>query len=490
MADQNTPAPANAGAKLGFIALIAIVVSSMLGGGVYSLPQNTSEHAAVGPILIAWAIAGFGVYFIANSFRILSDIRPDLKSGVYMYAREGFGPFIGFIVAWGYWLMTAFGNVAFAVIFMDALNYFFPGKFTGGNNINSIIFGSILIWLYYFLVMRGVKTASLLSSIGTVANIIPISIFIVILIFAFQLTNFLDNFWGNTAPKPSENLGSVPKQVLAPMVVALWCFIGVEGAVVLSNRAKNPADVGKATLLGFLFALSIYVLLSVLPFGVLSQHELSQIPNPSTAGVLEHVVGDWGKWLMNIALMISVLVSWLSWTMLCAEVPMVAAKNGTFPAKFATENKNQAPSFSLLISSLVMQGALLLVYFSTNAWQTMLSISALVMLPAYLGATLFLFKLCKTHQYEKYAKKGKALAYCSGAIGFIFGIFMFYAGGIQYVVMVPVLLSIGIPFFVWSRKEKKDGQPIFAKHETLYLWILLLLSIAGIASVVTGMVKL
>ncbi|MDP1166152.1 amino acid permease, partial [Klebsiella pneumoniae] len=76
--------------------------------------------SAVGPVTVAWIIAGVGVYFIANCFRLLSDARPDLQAGVYMYAQEGFGRFIGFNVAWGYWLMTCFGNVAFAVILMDA----------------------------------------------------------------------------------------------------------------------------------------------------------------------------------------------------------------------------------------------------------------------------------------------------------------------------------------------------------------------------------
>lgn len=90
--------------KLGMVALIAIVVGSMLGGGVFSLPQNTAANSAIGPVIIAWIIAGIGIYFIANSFRLFSDLRPDLKAGVYMYAQAGFGSFIGFNVAWGYWL--------------------------------------------------------------------------------------------------------------------------------------------------------------------------------------------------------------------------------------------------------------------------------------------------------------------------------------------------------------------------------------------------
>ncbi|VTR19980.1 Arginine/agmatine antiporter [Serratia fonticola] len=132
--------------KLGLLALVAIVVSSMIGSGVDGLPQNMSASSAVGSVAIAWLICGFGMFFISRTFIILSDIRPDLQAGIYMYAQEGFGTFCAFIVVWGYWLMTIFSNVAFGIMVMDTLNYFIPGGFSGGNNIPSIIGISILIW--------------------------------------------------------------------------------------------------------------------------------------------------------------------------------------------------------------------------------------------------------------------------------------------------------------------------------------------------------
>src|SRR5690606_9004547 len=107
--------------------------------------------SALAPTVIAWLISGFGMFLIAKTFIVLSDIRPDLQSGIYMYAREGFGPLSAFVVAWGYWLMTIFSNVAFAVMVMDTLNYFMPGDFTGGNNVPSIIGASILIWGFHTL---------------------------------------------------------------------------------------------------------------------------------------------------------------------------------------------------------------------------------------------------------------------------------------------------------------------------------------------------
>ncbi len=135
------------------------------------------------------------------------------------------------------------------------------------------------------------------------------------------------------------------------------------------------------------------------------QAELAQVSNPSTAGVLAHVVGQWGDWLMSAGLIISVLAGWLAWTMLCAEIPMVAGQKGAFPRAFARTNSKQAANVSLWVSSFVMQAAMLLVYFSNNAWTTMYNISALMVVPAYITTTLYLTSICRNGKYDQYAKK-------------------------------------------------------------------------------------
>ena len=101
--------------KLGVMMLAALVVSAMVGGGIFSLPQNMSQGAGAGAVLIAWIITGVGIFFLANTFRILADARPDATTGIYAYARLGFGRFAGFQMAWCYWLCNVFGNVAYAV---------------------------------------------------------------------------------------------------------------------------------------------------------------------------------------------------------------------------------------------------------------------------------------------------------------------------------------------------------------------------------------
>ena len=479
----------NNAAKLGVLGLACIVVSSMVGGGVFSLPQNMAASANAAAVLLAWVITGFGMYFIANTFSVLSRVKPDLTAGIYMYARDGFGPYVGFTIGWGYWLCQIFGNVGYAVITMDALNYFFPNHFAGGNNLLSIVCGSVLIWGFNWIVLRGVKQAAVLNIIGTIGKLVPLLLFCLILLFAFHADQFDFNFLGKVA-KGGHALGSLPDQLKSTMLVTLWSFIGIEGAVVLSSRAKNQAVVSKATLLGFLGCLIIYVGLSVLPFGFLTQAEIAAVANPSTAGVLEKVVGPWGAVFMNCGLLIAVLSSWLAWTMITAEIPAAAAENGTFPKAFAHQNKAGSPDVSLWVTSAFMQLAILMVYFSNNAWNTMLSITGVMVLPAYLASTLYLWKLVEDGQFSKISPTGRAGALATSVLGTGFAIWLLYAAGLKYLFLAAIFLALGIPVFIWARRQKKDNKPLFEKYEWPVMVLLVLMALSAIYAFSRGLLKI
>lgn len=77
--------------KLGLTALTALVLSSMLGAGVFSLPQNMAEVASPAALLIGWSITGIGIIFLAFAMLLLTRLRPDLDGGIFTYAKEGFG---------------------------------------------------------------------------------------------------------------------------------------------------------------------------------------------------------------------------------------------------------------------------------------------------------------------------------------------------------------------------------------------------------------
>ncbi len=483
MADKQN----NAG-KLGVIGLACIVVSSMVGGGVFSLPQNMAAGASAGAVLLAWLITGVGMYFIANTFSVLSRVKPNLTAGIYMYAREGFGPYVGFTIGWGYWLCQIFGNVGYAVITMDALNYFFPPYFAGGNNLLSIVCGSVLIWGFNWVVLRGVRQAAILNILGTIGKLVPLLLFCLILLFVFHLDKFDYNFWGHLVEN-GKNLGSLSAQLKSTMLVTLWAFIGIEGAVVLSNRAKSQAAVSKATFLGFVGCLVVYMGLSLLPYGFLTQEEIAAVANPSTAGVLEQVVGPWGAWVMNIGLLIAVLSSWLAWTMIAAEIPAAAAQNGTFPKQFARENQNGAPSVSLWVTSILMQLAILMVYFSNNAWNTMLSITGVMVLPAYLASTGYLWKLVEDGEYAKIASTGRAGALFTALVGTVYGVWLVYAAGIKYLFLAVIFLALGIPLYVYSRRQQ--GAPVvFTSGEKQVAGLLIAFAVVAAYVFARGLVKI
>ena len=182
-------------------------------------------------------------------------------------------------------------NVSYITLLFGSLGYFFP-IFEDGNNSISVICGSIFVWLLVALVLKGVRQATLITIIATICKLIPLFVFIVAipLTAKFDFEIFTDNFWGNG----TLSLGS---QIMATTSSTVWAFIGVEGAVVLSARARKSSDVGKASLTGFLGLLALYVIVAVLSMGVLTTEELASLDNPQMAQILEIAVGPWGATL-------------------------------------------------------------------------------------------------------------------------------------------------------------------------------------------------
>ncbi|UZJ57988.1 basic amino acid/polyamine antiporter [Pseudomonas sp. KU26590] len=473
--------------KLGMVSMTLLVIGAMVGGGAFNLPQNMAQHAGLGAILIAWLVSGLGIFFLARTFQVLADIKPDITAGIYMYSRQGFGKFAGFQVAWGYWLSSAFGNVGFAVLLMDTLNYFFPPYFKGGNTWLAIAMGSSVFWLLNWLVLRGVKSASTLNVIGTIAKFVPIAMFVGILAISMKAGLFTNDFWGNVSDNVagSKPLGSVLEQVKSTMLVTLWVFIGIEGAVVMSDKS-DAKTVSRATLLGFFVTLLLYVLISVLPFGIMSQAQLSVIAPPSMAAILGSVVGKWGEYFINAGVLISVLACWLVWTMLVAELPWAAAKDGTFPKAFAVTNKKGSASVSLWVSTAVMQAVMILMFFSHDAWNVMLSITGVMILPAYIGATGFLWRVMVRGHYPANARIGKITAWVSSVLGTVYGFWLVYAAGLEYMIAGAMFFALGNLVFIWARKEHAPTEPVFNTIEMIVAAVLLTLGVLAIWMLFSG----
>ena len=475
--------------KVGLIGLIAIVISAMVGGGIYDLPQNMAASASAGSQIVAWVITGVGIWFIANTFRILAQVKPDLKNGIYTYAEKGFGKFVGFLIAYGYWICNCFALVAYGVLIMSTMNYFFPGVFENGNNWPSIIGATIITWIMLWLALRGAKSGAFLNVIGTIGKILPVLVFIVLIITIFQFSTFMDAFWGvaKDGHALAFNFGDVMNQVSGTMLVTLWLFIGIEGAVVVSGEAKSQSDVAKATTIGYLVILALYVLVSLLPLGVYSQGEIAGMSDPSMAAIMQQKFGDWGAVMVNVGVIISVLSSWLVWMLMLGQMPLFAARDGIFPKRFTEQNKKGAPSFSLLWTTIIIQVILILCHFTSgNAWNTMISITSVMAMPCYLLCAMFLWKVAVKEPWKK-GENGirfsRITGLVTGILGTIFALYLVYAAGLNYLMIAAFLYAIGIPLFIVGRRqagEKGNILKLFTTPEKVLCVIVIILGIIGI----------
>ena len=431
--------------KIGLLSLTALVFSSMVGSGVFSLPQNMASVSNGQALLIAWLITGIGILFLAFALLYLTRQRPDLDGGIYNYAREGFGELIGFCSAWGYWLCTTIGIVGYVVIAFSGVGMFTDRPdhvyFGEGNTIYALIGSSIFVWMVHWLVSRGIKEASLVNLIATIAKIVPIVIFIVFTFFAFKLDLFKLNYFDFSLQMP------VWEQVRNLMLITLWVFTGIEGAVVLSSRARNRNDIGRATVLGVLLALSFYVLVTVLSYGVTSRIEIANMHNPSMATILEQLIGLPGTIIITLGLIISVSSSYLSWTLFATEIPFLAAKNKAFPKVFLKTNQNNVPIASLWLTSIVVQISLIAVcFFDKNYTQLLLISSVMILLPYFLVSAFYLKESWKN-------KRTKHI--WIALIAVIYASWLLYAAGISLLLLSGCLYLVGLSIFLYSRYTNK-----------------------------------
>jgi len=469
--------------KVGLFGLIAMVFGSMIGGGIFNLPQNMANHSALGPVIIAWIITGVGMLFLALTFKTLSDVRPDIKTGIYAYAKEGFGRYVGFNTAWGYWISSAVGNVAFAVMLNDALGYFWPVLHHHGWQ--TMIFGTVVIWIMNFIVLNGIKSSTSINTVTTVAKIVALIVIVVIMVVFFNMESFSFDFWGK-----SLDIGTIGEQVKSPMLITLWCFIGIEGAVVISGRAKKPSDVGKATVIGFLLALGLYILISLLAYGMMHQPQLAKLEDPSAGYLLQGAVGNWGIDLVNLAVIVSVGGAWVAWTIIVAEVPYAAAKEGVFPKIFSRENNKKAPDAALYITSLLMTIMMAVVVSANNVYIFAVDTAGVMILPAYILSAGFLWKESGNSKILKGKRQQRKKALIIGIFATVYSAWLIFAAGPGYILLSILFYTIGIPvFYNMHKQDIKQGKQVFKGFEKIIALVFILAAITAVYLLVTGKIS-
>lgn len=469
--------------KLTLRALIGLVVGSMIGSGIFATPSAFGRATGVAGALIAWSVAGVGMLMLALVFQTLAQRRPDLDAGIYAYAKAGFGEYAGFASAAGYWIGACFADTACLILIKATLGLFFPA-FGDGTTPFAILCASVLLWAVHFMILRGIKQATTLNTIATVAKIVPIGLFIVVAAAAFRADLFALNFWGGEAP----TFGNIASQARSSMLVTVFLFVGIEGASVYSRYARNREDVGVATVLGFVGVLCLMLLVTMLSYGVLLRPDLAALSSPSMAGVMEAIVGPWGKIFISIGLLISVLGNYLSWSLLAAEVVFSAAQNRTMPSFLAGENANKAPAAALWMTNVLIQVFLLVSWFAEYAFHLALKMTSAMTLIPYLFVAAYGLKLAWTGETYGASGQDRRRGWICGAIATAYTIGMLFAGGPELLMLSALLYAPGTLLFVMARREQ--GKPLFDRVEWLGFGVVCAIAVGALFGFATGSISI
>ncbi|MGV0448244.1 amino acid permease [Corynebacterium sanguinis] len=470
-------------------ALVSLIIGSTIGSGIFALPQNIASVASPGAMLVGWAIAGVGMLSIAFVFQILALRKPNLDSGVYSYVRAGLGDFIGFTSGWGYWLGSVIAQVGYANLFFSTIGHYVPVL---RNNLVLAVATSALTWVIFAALTRGVKQAALMNLVTTVAKLVPIVSFIVLVAFlGFSWDTFTLDFWGERSGT------SFNEQLQGIMLFTVWVFIGIEGASVYSKQARTRGDVGRATVIGFLSVLGLLVAVSTLSYGVLSREELAALPENSMGAVLEAVVGPWGGALVSTGLCLSVLGAYVSWQMLCAEPIVMMARDGILPHRLGRTNAAGAPVAAQLISTAVIQAFVIIFYVSEASYTSMVQLATIMYLLPYIFSSLYLVLLAvrgkgltHPHAGARFDDSGPIVGaqenqrhLLIGVLGVIYSLWLIYAADPVYVLFGALAVIPGLVPYVLTRLSRREE--LFNGFE----WAVVVIVVAGAIVAVAGLLN-
>ncbi len=469
--------------KVSLPTLTAMVIGSMIGSGVFLLPQRFGTEAGVAGALIAWIIAGAGMLMLAFVFQRLATRKPDLDAGIYAYARAGFGDYVGFNSAFGFWASACAGNTSYWVLIMATTSALFPAL-GAGDTVLAVICSSIGVWLFFYLIMRGVKEAAIINRIATFAKIVPILVFILVALIAFKADVFTGNFWGGDG---NYSWTSLFEQAKGTMLITVFVFLGIEGASVYSRFARKREDVGRATVIGFLSVLAVFMLVTLSSYGVMTQSELAGAAQPSMASVMESVVGEWGSVFIRVGVILSVLGAYLAWTLMAAEILYIPAKAKDMPRFLAKENANGAPVPALVMAAGLVQLLLILLLFTSEALDFMLDLTAALALIPYLLAAAYALKLTVTR--ETYGDRRSLVPdMVISAVATVYTLFLVYAAGWDHLLLSCILYAPGALLYWKARRE--NNIRVFTPAEAVLCAVIVVGAVAGVVFLITGAITI
>ncbi|KOU81172.1 transporter [Streptomyces sp. XY66] len=312
--------------RFGLPIATCLVMGNIIGGGIFLLPASVAPFGTIS--LVAFAVLTLGAVALALVFGRLAHRHPQ-TGGPYVYARAAFGDFAGFLAAWSYWITSWVSNAALAVASVGYLCVLFPA--IGAHKWSMCLAALAMQWLPALANLAGTRYVGAVQLVATVLKFAPLMLVAVGGLFFFDPANL----------GPFQATGQSPAGALsASAAILLFSYLGVESAAVSAGEVRDPArNVGRATILGTAGAAVVYLLGTLSVFGLVAHEKLVTSEAPFTDAVNAMFGGTWGGTLVACAAVISMAGALNGWTLLSAQTPYAAAKDGLFPRAFETKRR-------------------------------------------------------------------------------------------------------------------------------------------------------
>lgn len=422
--------------RLGLWMLTALVAGNMIGSGIFLLPASLAVYGSIS--IVGWIFTAIGAILLALVFSTLSYHRPKV-GGPYAYCHDAYGDFIGFLVAFNYWIALWVGNAAIVVAFVSYLSVFVPAL---AHNEMSAFFTSVAtVWLLTGVNIYGVRTAGIVQLITTILKLLPLILLATVGLFYIHPVNLSHfNVSGHS------NFAAIT----GTAALTLWSFIGVESATVPADDVENPQrNIPRATMLGTLISAVVYILSTIAIMGIIPPGELVTSAAPY-ADAAAKIFGPWGNTLIAIGALFACFGALNGWILLQGQVPRAAALDGLFPKAFAKLTKNHTPYVGLLVSAVLIT-VLLVLTLTPNLVE---QFTLIIRLATF--ATLIPYLLTSIGEIIIFTRDRAAIgqkrflrAVIIALLAFAYSFWAIIGSGPEIVYFGCLLLFAGTPVYAW-----------------------------------------
>lgn len=423
----------------GFWTATSLVLGNMIGSGIFYLPASLAH---VGPISIfGWLITAVGAVSLAYVFSKLSLNNPQ-AGGPFSHTRQAFGNQMGFFMAWGYWIMAWSSNAAVSLAFVSYLSHFVP--LLAESKMASFLMATCLIWFTTFLNCYNLKYGGFVQVLTVIIKISPLIAVACLGWFYIDSQNYVPF---------NPNFDTPLKAINAAAAITMWAFIGLESATVPAENVTNPGKtISRATLFGTLLGALIYIVITVVIFGLIPAHELAKSNAPFVDAATQ-IFGSWVAPLIGFCVLVSIFGGLNGWIILQGQIPYALAKEGLFPKAFGKLSDNGTPVFGLVFTSILMTALMSMNYSKSlvNQFNNMILIGTIMTLGTYLSSTIASLKLLK----HSFVVKLKPALYLAIVLGACYCVWAILGAGLENISVCFMAYACGIPVYIYSRWEHR-----------------------------------